>query len=405
MNSLNIFVRLLVLSMLTYISADYIFPISSQPIKRGVIAISDGIISGVYESTDPLVADKPIKRYSGIIVPGFINTHCHLELSHLRGRIARETGLIEFIRQVIASRGKFSAEECREAMLQADDEMFRNGIVAVGDVSNTLTSRDLKLDSRLFYHTFVEVLGFSPDSYNEIYARGKELASEFSPLRHSIVPHAPYSVSRELMRRIGKGNDNRKGLLSIHNQESEEENKLFRYKTGGFIDFYKNLNINIDFFKAQARNSVQTYTHQLPENLPILLVHNTYTNAKDIYFIKRSGRNINFCFCPRANLYIENKLPDIQNFIGTGFNITLGTDSLASNDRLCIFSEIQTIQQNFTDISLEETICWATINGAKFLGIDHKYGSIEAGKRPGLNLITDIRNLSLTEESKVIRLL
>lgn len=391
--------------MLTYISADYIFPISSSPLKRGVIAYSGNEIMGVYPADHPTIVDKPIKRYSGIIVPGFVNAHCHLELSHLLGVIPKETGLIAFIENVIGQRGKYTAEDCQEAMLRADKQMYDNGIVAVGDISNTSSSIAVKNRSRLYYHTFIEVMGFNPESAQAIFNAGKELAKDFFPLKTSIVPHAPYSVSRELFRLIGKNSGVKRSILSIHNQESEEENKLYRYRNGEFIDFYNRMNINIDFFKAQARNSVQTYIHHFPEESPVLLVHNTYTKVKDVYFVKRSGRNVFFCFCPNANLYIEGRLPEVSSFLRTGFDFVIGTDSLASNDKLCVFSEVKTLLHHCPELTLEETLCWATLNGARVLGIDNKYGSIEPGKRPGLNLITDTFMHSLTEQSAIVRLL
>lgn len=135
-----------------------------------------------------------------------------------------------------------------------------------------------------------------------------------------------------------------------------------------------------------------------------MLVHNTCTNLKDIYFIKRFDRKINWCFCPNANLYIENRLPKIPLFIDQGFNITLGTDSLASNDKLCILSEMRTIQKKFPTISTAKLLEWATINGATFLGIDDEKGTIEPGKTPGLNLITGLDGLKITPESKVRKL-
>jgi cytosine/adenosine deaminase-related metal-dependent hydrolase len=135
-----------------------------------------------------------------------------------------------------------------------------------------------------------------------------------------------------------------------------------------------------------------------------MLVHNTYTSLKDIYFILRSGRAVTWCFCPNANLYIENRLPKIEMFQYHDFNITLGTDSLASNKNLCILSELKTLHSNFSSLALTDTIKWATINGAKFLGIDDKFGSIEKGKKPGLNLITNVNGLKLTPESEVQKL-
>lgn len=392
--------------MIRNITADYIFPINSEPIKNGIVSVApDGEILGLKARDATKLNDQTAEYHRGIIVPGFVNTHCHLELSFLHKKIPQKEGLIPFIKHVIESRGTTDEGMLKETMERADQMMFDNGIVAVGDVSNTAASVQVKEKSPIYYHTFIEILGFAPNIADEVFAKGKELKKQFNGLPSSLTPHSPYSISKDLLKLIKKYCDTHKNILSIHNQESEEENKLFRYKKGGFPEFFSFLNQDISFFKPQARNSIQTVIPLMPENCPVLLVHNTYTSLKDIYFIRRFGRKITWCFCPNANLYIEDRIPKIPMFLNHNFNITLGTDSLASNDKLCILSEIKVIHERFPDISLERMLCWATLNGARFLGIDKKFGSIEEGKKPGLNLITNVVDFKLTPDSRVERLI
>lgn len=387
--------------------ADYVFPVNADPIKNGIvtvddtgriIALDDGLSHSDHGSTS-------IEKLEGVICPGFVNAHCHVELSHLKDKIETKTGLVNFIKQVQGQRNATTPADIAAASQAADDEMYRNGIVAVGDISNSASTVTLKNKSKIYYHTFIEVFGFVPDRAQEIYNNALALRDEFKSLSCSVTPHAPYSVSKDLFKHINKLSDERPNLLSIHNQESAEENKLYRYKMGDFIDLYKFFNIDISFFRPQARNSIQTMVPLLSNKQNILLVHNTFTNLKDIYFVKRFDRKINWCFCPNANLYIEDQLPKIDLFLDQGFNITLGTDSLASNHKLCILSEMLTIQQNFNALRFEKILPWATINGAKFLGIADEKGSIEVGKTPGLNLITGLDNMRITADTKVQRLI
>ncbi|MDR6942849.1 amidohydrolase family protein [Mucilaginibacter pocheonensis] len=382
--------------------ADYVFPVYADPIKNGIVTVDDhGKIISVTDHNNP--PDGPVEQLSGIICPGFINTHCHVELSHLKDKITPHDGLVNFIKSIQAFR---NADEglVTAAIQKADEEMYNNGIVAVGDVSNSNLSIPVKAASKLYYHTFVETFGFLPQNAETIFDKALQLLSEFKPQPCSITPHAPYSVSKELFKLIKKHSDSGSNLISIHNQECEDENKFYRYKLGGFIELYEHFGIDISHFKPQARNSLQSIIPLLTNKQQVLLVHNTCTNLKDIYFIKRFDRKINWCFCPNANLYIENRLPKIQLFIDQGFNITLGTDSLASNNRLCILSEMRTIQKKFPAISTAKLIEWGTINGASFLGIDDEKGTLEPGKTPGLNLITGLDGLEITPESKVRRL-
>lgn len=391
--------------MIKYVSADYIIPVNAKPLKNGIVSIDDrGEIINLYENSNASQIAEPIERFEGIIVPGFVNSHCHLELSHMIGKVAQGTGLVPFLKNVIGQR---SSEESLmlKAMKIADMDMQNNGIVAVGDISNNLLSKDIKLSSSIHYHTFVEFLGFDPKNAETIYKRAVDLLRDFFPMPASLAPHAPYSVSKDLLKLFQKNVEGRSELTSMHNQESDDENELFRYKTGKFLDFYKDLNIDIDFFKPQARNSIQSAIPLFAQQQRILLVHNTYTSLKDVYFANRFNRDIHWCFCPKANIYIEGRLPKIEIFQFHDFNITVGTDSLASNDKLCILSELKVIKQHFPALSFTEILRWATINGARFLGIDNKYGSIEPGKKPGLNLITNTEGLEITSQSEVKRII
>ncbi len=386
--------------------ADYVYPVCADPIKNGIVTVDNlGKIIAVIDPTlSPETYNIPVEQVSGIICPGFVNTHCHLELSHLRDKIGQRTGLVNFIIEVQKNRGA-DAALVHDAALKAENEMYENGIVAIGDIANTAATIDIKAKSKLYYHSFIETFGFLPDRANEVFENALTLLAQFKPQPCSITPHAPYSVSKELFKLIQKYSETGRNLISMHNQECEDENKFFRYKLGSFNDLYAHFGLDISHFKPQARNSLQSVLPLLTNKQEVLLVHNTCTNLKDIYFVKRFDRKIHFCFCPNANLYIENMLPKIELFIGQGYNITLGTDSLASNTRLCILNEMRTIQEKFPSINLSQLMEWGTINGAKYLGIDDEKGTIEPGKSPGLNLITGLDDLKITPDTKVRRLL
>jgi cytosine/adenosine deaminase-related metal-dependent hydrolase len=392
------------MSMLKYFTADYVLPVSSAPLPKGVVVMNDiGEVIALYPHNHAEVMGKPLQQFKGILVPGFINTHCHLELAHLKGQLKKKSGLIEFIKGVVSLRN-FDEAEIHAAMQKADDEMYANGIVAVGDISNTMISKSLKEKSKIFYHTFIELIGIQPERAKTIFDAGKELKGAFGDQSVSITPHAPYSVSKELVRLIEHYCKHRPNLFSIHNQESDEENEFYRYKTGKFLDLFDFFKQDITFLKPQARNSLQHFYPSFPKNQRILLVHNTYTSAKDLYFVKRFPQEVYWCFCPKANLYIENRLPKVDLFLQDHFKVTLGTDSYASNDSLCILSEIKTLHEHFPHLQLTDTIKWATLNGAQYLGLDTYLGTLEKGKQPGLNLIMYTHELSLTPSSIIKKL-
>jgi aminodeoxyfutalosine deaminase len=373
--------------MIQYISANVVYPVSHAPIPNGVLGIAnDGTIVEIL--TPKQAAAKQIVKlikYNGVLVPGFINTHCHLELSHLLGKTALHTGLVNFLQNIITQRDA-SDEAILAAMQQADAAMLANGIVAVGDISNKICSKKIKENSKIYYHTFIEVVGFNPANAEKIFKNALQLKQDFEPLTTAIVPHAPYSVANKLFKAIANFTLTTPNKLSIHNQESEAENDFFKAKTGSFLNLYQFLGLAIPFFKAAGKTSIQSYLPKLPKNEAVLLVHNTFTNKADVLFAEKKHPNLYWCLCPNANLYIENALPNVALLQSQNVKITLGTDSLASNQQLNILAEMQILQQQkgivFTDL-----LKWATLNGAEFLGIANKFGSFEVGKNPGINLI------------------
>lgn len=391
--------------MLRYLSADYIFPVSGDPIKNGIVALQqDGEIDAVYTSEAAKSIAEVIERYQGIIVPGFVNSHCHLELSHLHRKIPRGTGLVPFVKAVISQRAS-DQDEVLIAMKANDQLMSDNGIVAVGDISNNHLSKSVKQNSRIYYHTFVELLGFDPAKAEIVFNKALELKSDFAPLPVSIVPHAPYSVSERLFGLLREYSESHRNLCSMHNQESRAEADLFMNKSGEFPDFYKMLNLDLNFFKAWYQSSIQSILPWFSAKQKTLLVHNTYTSPEDIATVGTSGVEVTWCFCPNANLFIEGRLPDIDKFLAYDFKITVGTDSLASNEKLCILSELKVLKEYFPELSFSQTIHWATLNGAEFLGINKRFGSIEKGKAPGLNLIENVNGTELTTYSTVKKLI
>ena len=352
-----------------------------------LITDEEGVIEDIVSTQE---AGDDVQQFGGILSPGFINCHCHLELSHLKGLITERTGLVKFVLDVVQQR-HFPEEEILQAIEKAEDEMLANGIVAVGDICNNALTAFQKAKGRMYYHNFIEASGFNPQIATQRFERSvglfKEYAKNYSiPVEsNSIVPHAPYSVADELWNLIISFPGNH--LFSIHNQETAGENEWFINKQGEFSELYKKMNIDISFFKASGKTSLQTYLPKFLNNQSVILVHNVHTSEEDIVFAKQSGKQLYWCLCPNANQYISRQLPDIDLLIKHDCEIVLGTDSLASNHQLNILEEIKTIRQYFPHIEIGKILKWATSNGAKASQMESLLGSFEKGKKPGVVLI------------------
>ncbi len=363
-------------------AASEIYTISHGIIQNGLIKTNEeGKILSI-ETFDKL--DSDVQFINGIICPGFINAHCHLELSYLKNKIPKKTGLVEFIKSVQQQRKNTELDEINSCIENADREMYENGIVAVADISNSDLSFNQKNQSKIAYYTFLEVFGFNPADAKKILADAILLGKKLNNLPFSITPHAPYSVSKKLFDELNSKRNPHKTIFTIHNQESDEENKFYLSKTGDFNSLYSNFGINIDYFQASGSTSLQTYLPWISSNQKMQLVHNTFTDKADIEFASQTNSNLFWCICPNANLYIENQLPNLELLKNDFCLKTIGTDSLASNSQLSILEEIITLNKHFPSIQLEELLTWATINGAKFLEMENELGTIEIGKKPGL---------------------
>ena len=393
------------------IAATYIFPINQSPIKNGILSCSDdGTITEISDSQKTLSEQAGLEFYSGILVPGFVNTHCHLELSPLKGKIEEKTGIGSFIGKINKLRNE-ETENAEKAIQTADRKMWAAGIAAVGDISNSTLTVKTKKGSKIFYHTFVESFGFHPSRAERAFDYAELIQVQFNDagLTTSIVPHSPYSVSKPLFEMIRRNGVITKSILTIHNQESSSESEFFDSGTGEIANhLQKNLGIDISHWKSTQKSSLVSVLEYLPPQNHLLLVHNVFTTKADLAEFKkmRSNNNTFFVLCPNSNLYIENQLPPLELFRKEQVNICVGTDSLASNHELSILSEMKTLQANFPELKLEELLSWTCLNGAKALQIDNNFGSFEVGKKPGINLISgiDLKKMSLTEKSKVKRL-
>ena len=365
-----------------FLTADYLFPLYIAPIKQGVLQISDNKeVIAVFENRSEVPQEK-LEVFEGILCPGFVNAHCHLELSHLLGKAEKGKGFLDFI-GVIQQRDSYTAIEKQIAINKAEQQMITNGIVAVGDICNTTDTLSQKQKSNLKYYNFIEVFGVKDDLVKQIISDAKYIRNQFRKVgqKATISPHAPYSVPPKLMEEIKNSFSNEDELMTIHMQETKHENELFEHKRGSFYNWLKEINASPEVWNNRTKSN--SVLEELG-NKKMLLIHNTFAKKKNI-------SDNYYCTCPKANLYIENALPDYSIFDAD--KLCVGTDSLASNNSLSILEELNIIQEN-SNFDLNTLLKIACKNGAEALGFE-KLGTFEKGKIPGVNLIFDLNELKV----------
>lgn len=383
-----------------------------------LITTDDGTVQSVVPAAE---AGGDVEIHSGILSPGFVNCHCHLELSHMKGVIPEGTGLVDFLCTVIRQRAAFdkasaTGEAIRGAIAAAEQEMMDNGIMAVGDICNTAETAAQKAMGRLYYHNFIETMGFLEQGAQARFGHSLSvfhaLAKAYSlPIEsNSIVPHAPYSVSPALFRLIAGFPGNH--LLTIHNQENESENEFQLTGKGDFLRLYETLGLDVSFFQGTGKRGPASWLPYLYKNQRVILVHNVAMGAEDLpaspaASLRRpkDGPELYFCLCPNANLYISGLLPDVELLHRQGCRIVIGTDSLASNHQLSILEELKTLQRAFPALSTPTLLQWGTAGGAEALQLEGVLGAFEAGKQPGVVLIEGGVGDRLTAGASARRLL
>ena len=389
-----------------YFSAQYVITNSSPLLKRAVITTEDdGTVTAVEDTAGELREKHSTEFHNGIIIPGFVNCHCHLELSHLKGFAEQGTGLDDFLEHLRSARISDS-ETIVKSAYSADIGMYNEGISLCADICNTSETFSVKEKSKISYINLLEVFGIDPDKayrrFEEI-IRVSQIARERN-LSFSLIPHAVYSMSLTLLRLLrGKSGHNK--ITSIHFMETPAEREFLENHSGPMMTSF--LRSGLLPSRLETVNShADAVLNEITQSGNLILVHNTFADRETIKAIKKR-KNLYWCLCPNSNIYIEKAIPPVDLLLEEKCEIVIGTDSLASNGSLSIIDELKTLQLNFPSLSIEDLISWSTLNGARALGEEERFGTIEPGKKPGILLLqnVDLVNMKLLPDSFVTRLI
>jgi cytosine/adenosine deaminase-related metal-dependent hydrolase len=389
-----------------YFSAQYIFTNNGPPLKRGIITTDDdGTIISVEDTGGILPERHSLEFYNGIIVPGFVNCHCHLELSWMKDRIPEQTGLGGFLSTLTGIRSG-GVDESDKAIASADRSMADEGVVLCADICNSSSTFSVKKKSRIRYINFLEVFGIDPASAEKRLAEIMKVAeaATANSLEWYLVPHSVYSVSLPLFRMLREKTGSNK-FTSVHFLESEDETGLLSEKSGPLMDAYKKM-LSPSVVIIPVKDHLTAVFDEITPSGNLILVHNTAIEQEQVRNLKnRPG--IFYCLCPGSNRYITDSVPPLNMLASEGCKIVIGTDSLSSNNKLSILNEIRILQDEFPETHLTSLIEMATLTGAEALGAVEAAGSIEPGKKPGLVLIrdADLEGMRLLPSSSSVRLI
>lgn len=373
------------------VTAAYVYTLAdAEPIRNGFVEYDeDGTVLAVGTCAEGEEVSE------GALVPGFVNGHCHVELSHLHKKFVKGTGMAGFIDQINALRDWAGREKKQELVKAWMDRMWADGVSAMADISNDDSSFDIKSSHPMYTRTFLEVFGSEPEMCDGVMADVTELqkVADEAGIDAAPTPHSCYTMSPQLLSASAAAGLER-GYLSYHSQESQEEEDLLLTGTGAMYE--NRVRNGMSTPPVTGESSLKYFIQRLadaskaPYDGHILLVHNVCLQQDDIDAAKKVMNNVWWAVCPLSNIFIHNALPPIQLMRKNGLAIALGTDSLSSNDDLDMVAEMYCLHSNFPEVPMAEILTWASLNGARFLSKDKELGTLEKGKKPGIVRIYDV---------------
>jgi cytosine/adenosine deaminase-related metal-dependent hydrolase len=371
---------------LTRYRASWLVPIAGRPIRNGWVAIDGGLITALGGPDDGCPAED---LGSVAILPGLVNAHVHLELSHLRGLVPPADHFVTWIRNLVALRRGESA--ARDAEIVAGiavgvAEAVRFGTALVGDISNTLLPFAVLAQSDLAAIVFYELIQFkAPDAerfVGEACARIGRLAGN-ERLRASLAAHAPYSVAPSVFRAIRRAVDSKLvGPVSVHLSESREETEFIRTGDGAWRSFLQELGAWDPAWTPPAVSPVEFLDNSDFLDARVMAVHGVQMTSSDLARLARRG--VTLVACPRSNAFTGAGRPPIADFYASGVSVAVGTDSLACTADLNLFAELAAMRALAPDVAAARLLDSATRQGARALGFEADYGTIAPGRRARL---------------------
>jgi len=363
------------------LTTTWVVPGDGSPLREGLVAVEAGRVAWVGERGDPGCPRGERRDLGpGVLVPGLVNAHCHLELSHLGGELPTAGGFVPWVESVVALRGRLPAEEIRSRTREAIRFLEERGTVAVGDVSNSLAHLDLLAASELRGVVFFELLAWDPERA-EATLRGALERLATLPVRVPgwdvrLAAHAPHSVSAELLRDLAE-----RGPGAIHLAESREEVRFLASGDGPWATFLEHRGLGHVSFEAPGVSPTR-YLDALGFLGPgLVAAHAVHVDRSDCDLLARSG--VFVVLCPRSNRTLGVGSPDVASLLAAGVRLALGTDSLASVESLDVLEDAALLVRSSPHLDPASILRMATAGGAAALGLSD-LGTIAPGKRAAL---------------------
>ncbi|MEQ1757907.1 MAG: amidohydrolase family protein [Vicinamibacterales bacterium] len=378
--------------------ADWVLPVAGRPIHKGWVGVDGGRIVDV--GVGPADA---VDLGSVALLPGLVNTHTHLELSHLRGQIAKAGAFTDWVQALLRLRRRpegFRSEDVERGVTTALAEARRSGTVLFGDVANSLATVAAFEAAGASARVFLELIGFNAtDPAGRVSDARASLSSARSSerVRLSLSAHAPYSVSPELFKAIRADLDSSADHVSaVHLAESPEEVELLARGTGPCRALLHDLGAWNPDWTMPAASPVEYLDELGFLDTRVIAVHGVQCTGEDLRRLSALG--VTIASCPRSNEYVGVGAPPLEAFYAMDVEVAFGTDSLASVETLSLFDELKEARRLAPRVAAATLLRSATLVGARALGFGDDYGTLEPGRRAEIIAVRVPSGVSDVEE-------
>jgi cytosine/adenosine deaminase-related metal-dependent hydrolase len=363
--------------------ASWVVPAAAPPLADGVVAITEGRITwvGPWARADR-AGGEVVELGDGVLIPALVNAHCHLELSHLAGRLPRDRGFVGWVEALVEERGRHPREAIRAHAAAALRSLEASGTAAIGDVSNALDHLDLITASRLRAVVFYELLAWDPARSDEVVRSaetrvGTLAASTDGRVQVQLAAHAPYSASPALLEALRE----RGGPAAIHLAESPAESAFLDRGGGELGAFLERRGLGHVHFRPPGTSPVRHLDAIGVLRPGLVAAHCVQVDDADRATLARRG--VHVVLCPRSNESLGVGLPDLPKLLHHRVRLALGTDSLASVESLDLLQDAALLHRVYPEVDPAVLVHMATAGGAEALGFSD-LGTLAPGQAAAL---------------------
>jgi cytosine/adenosine deaminase-related metal-dependent hydrolase len=367
------------------IRARTIVTMDGVPIEDGAVRVTGNRIDKVGKFSKFASNDEILDLGECILLPGFINAHCHLDYTCLRGRVPPKKSFTDWIRAINAAKRKLTAHDYIASISAGFAEAHRFGTTTVANLT-AFPELIARIDEGVRTWWFAELIDVrEPKGAKKIVDSAIESLGRAN--NWGLAPHAPFTASPNVFRRCQDIALRQSTLLTTHLAESREEMEMFRDRSGPLFEFLQSLGRSMDDCGETTPLEMFLRGLQLPPRDPStslgmtrrwIIAHLNELMESDFDLLSEIRQKFSIAHCPRSHAYFGHSDFQFQRLQQLGFNICLGTDSLASNDDLSLFAEMRAFHQRFPAFKLEKILAMVTVNSARALGRDHELGKISA---------------------------